>query len=57
MFAKQGTIIPMSFISSEDLNNTGVPSKLEVHVFPGASNVYKLYEDDGISTAYEDGFI
>lgn len=56
VFAKQGTIIPMSFISSEDLNNTGVPSKLEVHVFPGASNVYKLYEDDGISTAYEDGF-
>ena len=56
VFAKQGTIIPMSFISNEDLNNTDVPSKLEVHVFPGASNVYKLYEDDGISTAYEDGF-
>lgn len=56
VFAKRGTIIPMSFLANDDLNNTSVPSKLEVHIFPGASNVYKLYEDDGISSAFLDGF-
>ena len=53
IFVKQGSIIPMagdnSFMSC---NN---PTDLEIHVFPGKSNTYKLYEDDGITLDYRNG--
>ncbi len=55
VFAKRGTIIPLADIT-EDLNNTNNPKKLDIHIFPGASNTYKLYEDDGISSLYEQGY-
>ena len=53
IFVKQGSIIPMagenSFMS---WNN---PKDLEIHVFPGQSNTYRLYEDDGETNDYETG--
>ena len=29
---------------------------MEIDVFPGSSSVYRLYEDDGISSLYEEGY-
>ena len=55
VFAKSGAIIPMAEIS-KDLNNTNNPETLDIHIFPGQSNVYRMYEDDGISSLYEDGY-
>ncbi len=54
VFAKAGSIIPMAIID-DDLNNTDSPKKLEISIYPGSSNVYKLYEDDGYSSLYENG--
>lgn len=56
VFAKKGTIIPLAYLDDEDLNNTNPPKKMEIHIFPGSSNIYKLYEDDGISSMYENGY-
>ena len=30
--------------------------QIRLHIFPGRSNTYKLYEDDGYSLKYKDGF-
>lgn len=53
IFVKQGSIIPMagdnSYMSYE------IPKDLEIHVFPGQSNSYKLYEDDGETYEYLNG--
>ena len=56
VFAKRGTIIPLADLSDEDLNNTNTPKAFDIHIFPGASNTYKLYEDDGISSLFEDDY-
>ena len=51
IFVKKGSIIPMagdnSYMSCDN------PKDLEIHVFPGESNTYYLYEDDGITMNYE----
>ena len=54
VFAKKGSIIPLS--SASNINNTSNPTDLEIHVFPGQNNTYRLYEDDGISSLYKEGF-
>lgn len=53
VFAKSGAIIPLS--NRSDRNNIGLPLDLEIHIFPGTSNVYTLYEDDGITSLYKEG--
>jgi len=53
VFVKAGGIIPLAGIN--DLMSTDVPKELEIHVFPGASNSYNLYEDDGLTNNYLDG--
>lgn len=55
VFAKSGSIIPLQDLE-ENLNDTSVPKSMEIHIFPGKSNIYKLYEDDGISSLYKDGY-
>jgi len=55
VFAKSGAIIPMTILD-DNINNTNSPTKMEINIFPGSSNVYRLYEDDGISSLYEDGY-
>jgi len=51
VFAKKGAIIPLA--TTEQLNSTDNPESLEIHIFPGASNAFNLYEDDGISDMYK----
>lgn len=47
IFCKSGAIIPLS------LDNTvNIPKNLELQVFPGVSNKYDLYEDDGETYKY-----
>ena len=55
VFAKAGTIIPLS-IFDENINVANIPSKMEIHVFPGESNTYDLYEDDGVTKLYQKGY-
>lgn len=53
VFAKAGSIIPLS---NDLTNNTNSPVDMEIHIFPGRSNTYKLYEDDGVTNLYKQGF-
>ncbi len=55
VFAKAGSIIPLADLE-ENINVTNPPKKMEIHVFPGKSNSYKLYEDDGYSSLFEQGY-
>jgi len=43
VFVKRGAIIPLN--NTNKPNFTGNPDSLEIHVFPGESNTYNLYED------------
>ncbi len=54
VFAKKGSIIPLSIKSN--INNTTNPTDLEIHVFPGLNNTYRMYEDDGISNMFSGGY-
>ena len=55
VFARQGGIIPLAILDDDNRNNTNNPDKIEIHVFPGVNNNYKMYEDDGTTNAYRDG--
>ncbi len=54
VFVKAGAVIPFS--DDGNLFDTTPPKNMEIHVFPGRSNVYHLFEDDGISDLYRKGF-
>ena len=54
IFAQEGGIIPLANLQ-EQINDINPPSDMEINIFPGKSNVYKLYEDDGITNSYKDG--
>lgn len=56
VFAKSGSIIPLAILDEKNLNDTQAPKDLEIHIFPGRSNSYNLYEDDGISNLYKSGY-
>ena len=53
VLARAGAIVPLA--RRVDWGDVGNPSALDVVVFPGADNVFELYEDDGESQAYQDG--
>ena len=53
IFVKQGSIIPLA--GDDSYMETSNPKTLEVHIFPGESNTYKLYEDDGETLNYQKG--
>ncbi len=55
VFAKSGSIIPLANLK-ENKNDTSAPDSMEIHIFPGKSNIYTLYEDDGISRLHEKGY-
>ena len=55
VFAKRGTIIPLAILDEKNINDTSNPKDLEIQIFPGQSNTYKLYEDDGTTLEYEKG--
>lgn len=54
VFAHAGSIIPLS--NKSDYNNIGLPIDLEIQIFPGLSNTYTLYEDDGVTALYKEGY-
>lgn len=54
VFAKSGAIIPMG--TNGNLNDTTPPDNMEIHIFPGESNTYTLFEDDGESDLYRKDF-
>ena len=45
VFVRRGGIIPLTKKVNEP-NFTGNPESLEIHIFPGESNTFDLYEDD-----------
>ena len=55
VFAHSGSIIILDDLE-ENINTTNNPRSMEIHVFPGKDNIYNLYEDDGISSLYKDGY-
>lgn len=55
VFAKKGSIIPLADFD-DNINVTNPPKSMEIHVFPGKSNTYYLYEDDGYSSLFEKGY-
>ena len=55
VFAKSGSIIPLADLQ-ENKNDTSAPHSMEIHIFPGKSNIYNLYEDDGETRLYEKGY-
>ncbi|MDD3392864.1 MAG: glycoside hydrolase family 31 protein [Bacilli bacterium] len=54
VFARSGSIIVMG--ENDNINDTTPPKHMEVQIFPGKSNQYELYEDDGLSDLYKKGF-
>lgn len=55
VFAKSGSIIPLAEFE-KNINVTASPQDMEIHIFPGKSNEYKLYEDDGYTSLHEEGY-
>ena len=53
IFVKQGSIIPMA--GQNSYKSCQNPQDLEIHIFPGKSNTYQLYEDDGETYEYLNG--
>ena len=54
VFARAGSVIPLS--NRSDVNNVGLPLDMEVYIFPGVSHTYTLYEDDGLTSLYKEGY-
>lgn len=52
VFVKAGGII---VLDANPSNNVSSPETLEIQIFPGQSNKYNLYEDDGISYNFNNG--
>ncbi len=55
VFAPAGAIVPLA--PRTGWGGVDNPAELDVHVFAGADNRFTLYEDDGVSTAYQSGAI
>lgn len=54
VFAKAGSILVLG--DHENINDTTPPEDMEIQIFPGRSNSYNLYEDDGISDLYRKNY-
>ena len=53
VLAKAGAIVPLGPLTGWD--NVDLPVELTLKIFPGADNVFDLYEDDGLTSAYQQG--
>lgn len=53
VLVKAGGIVPLD--GGEPKNSTDNPNHLEIHVFPGNSGEFELYEDDGSTIEYTKG--
>ncbi|MEG2458068.1 MAG: glycoside hydrolase family 31 protein [Bacilli bacterium] len=56
VFVSSGAIIPKNILNNNDLFNTESSNNMEIEVFPGKSNTYILYEDDGETKNYKNGY-
>lgn len=54
VFVKSGSIIPLS--NNKNINDTTPPTDMEIDIFPGQSNSYTLFEDDGESDLYRKNY-
>lgn len=54
VLAKPGAIIPMAQIENGN-NAIDNPEVLEIYIFPGAENCYRMFEDAGDGFEYEQG--
>ena len=55
VFARDGSIVCMGDLQ-ENINDVSSPDTMEIHIFPGKSNQYNLYEDDGYSNLHNEGY-
>lgn len=55
IFAKAGAIVPLAPRGGREAGGTANPAALAVNLFPGADGQFDLYEDDGETTAYQQG--
>lgn len=53
VFARPGAIIPLSTLRG--WGGVENPAEMTIVIFPGADNQFNLYEDDGETTAYQQG--
>ncbi|NDJ52916.1 MAG: DUF5110 domain-containing protein [Chloroflexi bacterium] len=53
LFARAGAIVPLA--PQTGWGGIENPKALDLHLFAGADNRFDLYEDDGVSMAYQDG--
>ena len=53
VFVKMGAIIPMA--TGPDIYSTNSPVNMEIQIFPGQSNNFLMYEDDGDTNLYLKG--
>ncbi|WP_420136609.1 TIM-barrel domain-containing protein [Sphingomonas sp.] len=53
LHARAGSILPMGPVLQSTAEATG--AEIDLFVFPGADGSFDLYEDDGLSNAYERG--
>jgi alpha-glucosidase (family GH31 glycosyl hydrolase) len=53
VFAKAGAIVPLG--PKTGWGGVANPGTLDITIFPGASNYFELYEDDGETTGYQSG--
>ncbi|MCX7753945.1 MAG: DUF5110 domain-containing protein [Anaerolineales bacterium] len=53
VFARAGSIVPLA--GEPSLTQTEPPEQLVLELFPGGDGAFTLYEDDGVSRAFERG--
>ena len=53
VFAKAGAIIPLG--PKTEWGGVENPEKLQINIFPGQTNIFSLYEDDGETQLYKKG--
>jgi alpha-glucosidase (family GH31 glycosyl hydrolase) len=53
VYAKTGAIVPLA--PKVGWGGVENPTELHIHIFPGADNIFELYEDDGETTDYQRG--
>lgn len=55
VFAKAGAIVPLTDEAEARKNGVDIPCGLEIRVFGGDDGQFVLYEDDGVTKAYQNG--
>lgn len=55
VFVKAGSVIPLANTTNK-INLVDNPETLDINVFPGKNGTFKLYEDDGMTSLYKQGY-